>query len=264
MTSPHLHVPFQQLPEHIGFIKRNRANLEVYFGGAALDSLSSTDIRKLKGMFDYNPSLSIHAPFMDLSPGAVDSKVREATMSRFHQVFEIAGILCPRVIVFHSGYEKWKYALNMDVWLEKSLLTWQPLNKTACEVGAKIAIENIFEDEPSNLKLLMESMDSANFGVCFDTGHFNLFSKTSIEDWMAALNPYIVELHLHDNDGTSDQHLPMGEGNFDFRRFFALLEKQDCIHTLEAHSKEHVLRSLQYHNKITGTGSGSLEKTLSA
>jgi sugar phosphate isomerase/epimerase len=263
MTSPHVHVPFQQLTEHIDFIRENRANLELYFGGSALDSLSLPDIKNLKLALDYNPSLSIHGPFMDLSPGAVDSKVREATMSRFHQIFEIAGILSPRVVVFHSGYEKWKYALNTDIWLEKSLLTWQPLNEAASAVGAKIAIENIFEDEPSSLKLLMESMDSENFGVCFDTGHFNLFSKTPIADWMSALNPYIVELHLHDNDGTSDQHLPMGEGSFDFRRFFDLLEKRDCVHTLEAHSREHVLRSLRYHKEITGTGPGSSEKTLS-
>jgi sugar phosphate isomerase/epimerase len=262
MTSPHIHVPFNRLPEHLDSIKKNRTNLELYFGGAVLDSLSSADIKNLKESLDYNPSLSIHAPFMDLSPGAVDSRVREATMSRFHQIFEIADILGPRVVVFHSGYEKWKYALDMDIWLEKSLLTWQPLNRIASDMGTRIAIENIFEDEPSNLKQLMESMDSDNFGVCFDTGHFNIFSKTSIEEWMKALNPYIVELHLHDNDGTFDQHLPMGEGSFNFRRFFDLLEKRDCIHTLEAHSREEAIRSLKYHEDITGAGPGSLVKNL--
>jgi sugar phosphate isomerase/epimerase len=201
---------------------------------------------------------------MDLSPGAVDSKVRGATISRFHQIFEVARILGPRVVVFHSGYEKWKYAMDMDIWLEKSLLTWRPLNRIAYDLGTRIAIENIFEDEPSNLKMLMESMHSDNFGICFDTGHFNLFSKTPLEEWMKALNPHIVELHLHDNDGTSDQHLPMGEGSFNFRRFFDLLEKHDCIHTLEAHSQEEAIRSLKYHKEITGAGPGPLEKTLSA
>ena len=207
MTSPHLHLPFHKLSEHLLFIKANKANLELYFGGAVMDSLSLEDVRNLREVLDYNPVLSIHAPFMDLSPGAVDSRVREATMSRFHQVFEIAEILRPLAVVFHSGYEKWRYGLNMDLWIEKSLLTWQPLNKVASGMGAMIAIENIFEEEPTNLKLLMEGMNSPNFGVCFDTGHFNLFSKTSLEDWLEALNPYIVELHLHDNDGTQDQHL---------------------------------------------------------
>jgi len=70
-----------------------------------------------------------------------------------------------------------KYALNMDIWLEKSLMTWQPLNARAAAIGVKLAIENIFEDEPSNLKLLMEEMNSDNFGICFDTGHFNLSQR---------------------------------------------------------------------------------------
>ncbi|MBI5101547.1 MAG: sugar phosphate isomerase/epimerase [Nitrospirae bacterium] len=257
MVSPHLHVPYHRLSGHAGFLNSHKANIELYFNGAALDSLRSSDIKGIRAGLDYNPEFSIHAPFMDLSPGAVDSKVRDATLARFHQVFDIAGILLPRVIVFHSGYEKWRYGLNMDLWLEMSLLTWLPLLKMADEIGTKIAIENIFEDGPENLRLLMEEMASPSFGVCFDTGHFNLFSRTPLEDWTGALAPYIVELHLHDNGGTMDQHLPMGEGSFDFTRFFGLLGNRACLHTLEAHTEEHALRSLRYYREITGAGAGS-------
>jgi sugar phosphate isomerase/epimerase len=113
-------------------------------------------------------------------------------INRFTQVLDIANILRPAAIVFHSGYEKWKYALNIDLWLEKSLMTWQPLNEKAAAMGVKIAIENIFEDEPENLKLLMEKMNSENFGICFDTGHFHLFSRVPLENWMSILKPYII------------------------------------------------------------------------
>ncbi|MHB8880148.1 MAG: sugar phosphate isomerase/epimerase family protein [Thermodesulfovibrionales bacterium] len=257
MIFPHIHIPFQRIPEHLSYIRADRTNIELYVGAEVLDFLTPAAIRELREELDYHPSLSIHAPFMDLSPGAVDAKVREATMLRFHQVLDLAGDLRPKVVVFHSGYEKWRYGLNMDLWLEKSLQTWQPLLKIASGIGTRIAIENIFEDEPTNLRLLMEAMATADFGVCFDTGHFNLFAKTPLEDWMSALTPYILELHLHDNDGTADQHRPMGEGSFDFKRFFELLNGKDCVHTLEAHSREHALRSLQYHRKLlTGAGSG--------
>ncbi len=209
-----------------------------------LDSISSGDILTVRKILEHNPSLSIHAPFMDLSPGAVDAKVREITINRFTHVLDIAEILRPKAVVFHSGYEKWKYALNIDLWLEKSLLTWLPLNAKAAEIGTKIAIENIFEDDPANLKLLMEKIDSENFGICFDTGHFNLFSRVPLENWISELKPYIVELHLHDNDKTSDQHLPVSEGTFNFKQFFELLDNRDCIYTLEAHSTDSVLKSL--------------------
>ena len=250
MIRPHIHVPFDRIRDYIDFITENRLNLEIYFSSAVLDSVSSSDIGNVLVPLEHGPSLSIHAPFMDLSPGAVDSLVRESTLRRFLHILEISEILKPKAVVFHSGYEKWKYALHMELWLEKSLLTWESLNKKAADIGVKIAIENIFEDEPANLQLLMEAMNSDNFGICFDTGHFNLFSKVPLRDWISPLKPYIAELHLHDNDKTSDQHMPVGEGIFDFRNFFELLGDKECIYTLEAHSTESVLKSMKALQKL--------------
>lgn len=248
---PHVHIPFDRIQEHIDFIVINSLNLEIYFSSSTLDTISDRSIFAVREMLEHNPSLSIHAPFMDLSPGAVDAKVREATINRFSQVLDISEILKPKTLVFHSGYEKWKYALNIDLWLEQSLKTWQPLNKSAAAIGVKIAIENIFEEEPTNLKMLMDAMNSDNFGVCFDTGHFNIFSKAPLKKWMSDLKPYIIELHLHDNDRTSDQHLPVSGGNFDFKGFFELLGDKNCIFTLEAHSPESVLKSIKSLQMLT-------------
>jgi len=244
VTSPHVHIPYSKFPEYRDFIRERALDLEIYFSGDVMDHISRDDVVSLKKDLDYGPSLSFHAPFMDLSPGAVDSKARTVTMERFQHILDIAEILEPKAVVFHSGYEKWKYALNTDLWIEKSLRTWQPLNKRAEEMGVKIAIENIFEDDPASLRLLMEAMGRQNFGVCFDTGHCNLFSRVDLGGWMEDLNPYILELHIHDNTGTSDQHLPVGEGSFDFARFFGLLKNRDCIKTIEAHSADSVMKSL--------------------
>ena len=237
--------------EYIDFIKKNTLDLEIYFSSSVLDGLTLDKITELKTSLDYNPSLSIHAPFMDLSPGAVDSKVRTATLERFSHVLDISEILKPKAIVLHSGYEKWKYAMNVDLWLEMSLITWKQVNKRASDIGVKIAIENIFEDEPSNLQLLMKSMDSKNFGICFDTGHFNLFSKVPLKEWMDSLNQFIIELHLHDNDKSFDQHLSVGEGTFDFKEFFGMLSNKNCIHTIEAHTPENVMKCMERIKKLT-------------
>jgi len=245
VISPQIHIPYSKIAEHISFIKQEQLNLELYLESKSLDSISKENVLQLKNYFDYNPSLTIHAPFMDLSPGAVDSKVRAATMERFYHVLDIAKELKAKCIVFHSGYEKWKYALNIDLWLEQSLLTWQPIIKKAEEIGSKIAIENIFEDEPKNLKMLMGKTGNKNFGICFDSGHFNLFSKVSLEAWLGQLKPYIIELHLHDNDKTADQHRPIGDGTFDFGRLFSIMTGKEVIYTLEAHNPEDARKSLE-------------------
>ncbi|MDI6802199.1 MAG: sugar phosphate isomerase/epimerase family protein [Thermodesulfovibrionales bacterium] len=249
MINPHIHVPYEKIWDYITFILKHKLNLEIYFNSNTIDSVTADDIYKLKDTLDYAPSLSLHAPFMDLSPGAIDSKVREATLERFNPVLDIAEILYPESIVFHSGYEKWKYALKIDTWLEKSLETWEPICEKAKSLGIMIAIENIFEDNPINLKMLMENISSKNFGICFDTGHCNLFSNVPLKEWMDSLKSYIIELHLHDNDKSSDQHLPIGDGSFDFDLLFSELKGNKCIYTIEAHTPEMVLKSIERLNK---------------
>ena len=245
MAGPHIHVPYDKIAENLSFLNTHRPDLEIYFNADVLDAITAPSLESLRKSLQYTPSLSLHAPFMDLCPGAVDTKVREVTVSRFNQVFQLAQVLKPECIVFHSGYEKWKYGLSTGLWLQKSLETWQPLNETAQSMGVKITIENIFEDDPANLRLLMEKMDSGNFGICFDTGHCNLFSKVPLNEWLDSLGSYIIELHLHDNDRSADQHLPIGDGTFDFRELFSSLKSNDTIiHTIEAHSPERVLKSI--------------------
>ncbi|MFQ3574738.1 MAG: sugar phosphate isomerase/epimerase family protein, partial [Thermodesulfovibrionales bacterium] len=186
MINPHIHIPFERIDTYLDYILRYQINIELFFKGEVLDNTSEKDIKKVRELLPYNPSLTVHGPFADLSPGATDSKIRKVTIDRFSQTIEYASILNAKIVVFHSGYEKWKYALDVDLWLEKSIETWKPINKLAKERGVKIAIENIFEEEPSNLRLLMEEMASENFGVCFDSGHFNIFSNTPLTLWIDA------------------------------------------------------------------------------
>ncbi len=233
------------LEKYLPFIKKEKLNLEIYFGSSRIDNLKKKDVIKLKNKLDYNPRLTIHAPFMDLSPGAVDSRVREITIKRFFDVLDLVEVLKPKIVVFHSGYDKWKYDERVDIWLEGSLKTWKPVNERAEALGVKIAVENIFEDEPTNLKLLMEGMNSKNFGICFDTGHFNLFSKMFLLNWLEMIKPYIVELHLHDNTKSKDLHLAIGDGNFDFRTLFRELKGKNLVYTIETHSIEDTRKSLE-------------------
>ena len=255
MLSPHVHIPFQRIPEYLGLITERRLNLEIYFSAECLDALSPADLADAQSALSYGPSLSFHAPFMDLCPAAVDSRIREASAARFRQIFDIAEIFRPKTIVVHSGYEKWKYSLRVSPWLEKSIDFWTPFIERAKSLDLAIAVENIFEDEPSTLRILMEHLGSAHFGICFDTGHFNLFSTVPLETWLRELGNYIVELHLHDNDRSADQHLPIGEGMFDFRKLFGALQGRNCINTIENHSPERVLLCLQRLAALTSKAS---------
>ncbi|MGD2079653.1 MAG: sugar phosphate isomerase/epimerase family protein [Nitrospirota bacterium] len=244
MSGPHVHVPYGRIRDYIDFAREHRLNLEIFFSAADLVSCSAPDLRALMGELGYGPSLTVHAPFMDLAPAAVDPGVREVTAERFDRALDAAGVLEAKAVVFHSGYDKWKYGHNMDIWLQRSLGFWPRFIGRARDLGTRIAVENIFEDTPENLKLLMEGLGSESFGICFDTGHMNIFSLVPLDDWLDALGEHIIELHLHDNRGDLDAHLPVGEGDFDFDSLFARLAGRNVIRTVEATSPQDVLTSL--------------------
>jgi sugar phosphate isomerase/epimerase len=193
---------------------------------------------------------------MDLSPGGVDRKVKEVTLDRFTKVMELARDFQPKTIVFHPGYEKWKFDGNVKLWLESSLQTWRPLVEKAEKMGAVLVIENVFEETPDSIQNLLEEIDSPYLRFCFDTGHHHVFSKDSFSIWLGALGRYLIEVHLHDNHKEMDEHLPVGEGGFDFKGFFNLLSqfKLSPIYTIEPHEEAHLWRGLEAVKKYINVG----------
>jgi sugar phosphate isomerase/epimerase len=67
------------------------------------------------------------------------------------------------------------------------------------------------------------------------------------------LGPYIGQLHLHDNHGSHDEHLPLGSGKIDFYQLFTYLKSNEIpqpIITLEPHQEEDLWPSLDYLAKV--------------
>jgi len=73
------------------------------------------------------------------------------------------------------------------------------------------------------MRTLFERLQNQGVRFCFDIGHQHAFSRSTLEDWLRALGSYLGQLHLHDNHGTADEHLPVGEGNFPFGDLFQFI-----------------------------------------
>ena len=243
-----VNIPYRMLLKNLDFILEREINPEIYFDGEAIDTFNEKDAHSIvRAITSKKLSITIHAPFMDLSPGAADIKIRNATRDRLYEMLHIAPLFLPRLIVFHPGYNKWFFDGNVKLWLENSLTTWQPVVKTAEKMGIPLAVENIFEEEPSTLLQLISAVNSPTFNFCFDTGHFHLFSTVPMEAWFSALGPYTKEVHVHDNCKSSDDHLPMGDGDIDFGLFFHLIRQYNVkpIYTIEPHTIDDLERSLE-------------------
>lgn len=243
-----VNIPYKMLLEKLDFVLERGLNPEIYFNGETLDSYREEDLLKIHSALKQKErAITIHAPFMDLSPGGVDTKVKSATIERINQTLKVAAFFHPQMVIFHPGYNKWFFDDNVELWLESSLNTWNPIVSRVKKMDIPIAVENVFEEEPSSLKKLISAIDSPYFNFCFDTGHFHLFSTVAMEEWFDVLGKHIKAVHLHDNFKKSDDHLAIGDGEINFDLFFQLIKHYgtDPIYTIEPHKVEDLERSLQ-------------------
>lgn len=89
----------------------------------------------------------------------------------------------------------------------------QRLVSAAEECGVTIALENIYLN--SYLTYVYERIASPNLGFCYDAGHRNCNEPTI--DLLSMFGHKLAALHLHDNDGSGDQHRIPYEGNIDWQ-----------------------------------------------
>lgn len=249
----HGHIPLRGLRRKIHLFLEKRIHPEIYFSHRALNQLPDSELADLaRILVDGGLRTTVHGPFYDLSPGAVDPAFRALTVERMQNTLLRAGIFAPDTIVFHPGYDPLRFAEHRQAWLRNSLKTWRKVLSAAESLpDTWILIENIFEREPSTIAELLADLPSPPFGFCLDTGHFQLFSDIPLDGWIDALGHRLREVHLHDNSGAGDEHLPPGRGIFDFDALFRRLSSLDhrVIGTIEAHSESDLLESLSFFEK---------------
>lgn len=248
MKAFQVHVPYIELLARLDRFLDRKINPEVYLDGDALDCASGSDLRMIRDEFKRNSlTVTMHGPYLGINPGSADEAIRLSTEKRYERVFEVAEDLRPRNIVLHAGYHERKFHGDSRHWLDQSMKTWPRFVKEAERVDTIIAAENIFEKTPSTLKALADEINSPSFRVCVDSGHLSVFSSVPIEDWFKELGPYLAEVHLHDNNGVADEHLPLGEGSIDFKTYFNLIERYapQAVYTIEPHGEDETRRSIE-------------------
>ena len=242
-------IPFRLLKEkYLSTVLKNRVNPEISFDGEVIDVYSRKDFSDIASVLQQEGlSITLHGPFYDLAPGGIDKKILRTTRERLRQVFDLIPVFKPMTIVCHTGYDKNRYYKLKKEWLETALETWTPLVDDIQGTGTTLVFENVFEKTPEMLFRLIKGLDSTATGFCFDIGHLFVFSETSIEGWLNSLGPFLKQLHLHDNDGTWDNHWAIGSGKIDFEILFRFLEKNRLrpVITLEPHQEKWIWQSFE-------------------
>jgi len=245
-----VNLPFRLFIDGYGesFIQRG-LNQEIGLDAPALDRFQPRDCLALvRKLHEAGRTITLHAPFTDLSPGSPDEAIRDVTRRRFRQLLEWVAVFEPKTLVAHANYDVTRYGPFKWGWLKRSVSFWRALADRLKESPTRLVLENVYEWTPENMKHIFEAIDHPEIGFCLDIGHQSAFGRAPLENWVDVMAPFIRQLHLHDNDGRTDQHLAIGAGTIDFQAFFkqlsSLLPTPPVI-TLEPHREDDLEPALE-------------------
>jgi sugar phosphate isomerase/epimerase len=249
-STVHVSVPFFRLrDEFLPLILSNRIQVEISFEAEVLEAEPVEDFKRIaRELSQAGLSCSFHAPFLDLSLGAIDPKIRQVSLERMEQVLALIPIFNPRWIVCHAAYESRHYKEHEKRWLAGVIESFKHLLPLLEPTQIPLMVENVFEETPRQLEALFNALVSPLLYFCLDVGHHRLYGQESLENWIERLGHRLGLLHLHDNQGNADEHLALGRGCIDFPHFFNLLKERNLkpYITLEAHQEQWVRESLAF------------------
>ncbi len=234
-----VNVPYAMLRERINDPLARVINPEIYFSWKDLEEAGEDAEFVAKKLKSWGRRVTFHAPFMDINIGAVDPLVRDVTLKRILGVTPFVEIFDPEVVVIHGGYDPVRYDFDPSVWLDAAKRSVESILK-GFDGKVVVAVENVFDRDPHPLWSLFDYFRDEKIGFCFDPGHAFFLGNVPMTYWLDVLGEFLVEVHLHDNHGLSDEHLPLGKGSIDYPTIFRRLRslKREIVYTLEVHREE--------------------------
>lgn len=197
----------------------------IQFGiGYNLDKLewAETDYReRMKDIMEIS-CFSVHGPFLDLNPASFDPLIEHVTMHRFEQTYQAAKNIGAERIVFHTGMIPSVH--YVEGWSKQAALFWRRFLEKKDD-SVQIHLENNYDRFYQPVLKVLEQVNHPAFTACLDVGHIYCYSEQTIREWFEGMNGRIGHLHLHDNDGTKDQHLAIGNGKINWTAVRELIEK---------------------------------------
>lgn len=193
---------------------------------SVIDTLSSTNLKA-----------TVHAPFGDLNPAAINEPIWKETVRQISECIRKAAPITDRVTI-HPGYLSCTGKLVPGkIWaLQKEAL--RIFGDVAQEYGVLACIENMpgipdfLCQYPEEILGLIEGIEG--IGLTIDFGHAHTIGK--VDAFRKYLN-CASHIHIHDNMGKSDEHLPIGTGTINWSRLSSdLLHHYNGVIVVEGRS----------------------------
>ena len=142
--------------------------------------------------------------------GSPFASVREACLGEFRKALRVAHEIGATVMNVHYGRAAPFFSNEQVIGWHAEVLS--RLCQEAAEVGITIVLEHVPHgggEQLENIEAIMEKVPLLRFHL--DSGHAKL--ERGYDRWgeyLDRLSSKLLHVHLSENDGTADQHLPLG------------------------------------------------------
>ncbi len=192
-------------------------------------------------------TITTHGPLFDLNPGSLDPAIRAYSREAFLRGIEVSSALGAGKVVYHTFFNPLLPHSVLPGWKKLSQPVWAEALDAADTAGLTICLENSYEATAEFFKDLFETFDDGRLRMCYDPAHVHLYSRDGQSAWVVTLGHLVAHLHLNDNEGSSDDHLALGEGEIPYASFLPdlCLACETATIVLEM-DVERALKSLEY------------------
>lgn len=192
--------------------------VELMMDGPLWDSFQQREDAIAAEILGTGVTCSLHGPCWDVNLTSENREIRDASFRTTLDTVRLARRVGAAHVVVHPGFCQ-SSAFSHAAARRRAVEAVSRLAEEAAKLGVSILVENVgyrgteLFDEEAFARLLDGFGSEA--GYLLDTGH------AAINGWdMPALIRELGEklrcVHLHDNDGRTDEHLPIGDGRIEW------------------------------------------------
>jgi sugar phosphate isomerase/epimerase len=213
---------FQTVLKEIKFAVENKFD---YFeiGGIESDfNLNSKTIREIRKISEgAKINLRLHLPYF-LSISSSIPEISKAALKFAKKEIILAKKLGVKWVTIHSGRVEVRWRKEI-ISKQKGILikNLKELVNFAKKLGIEINLENSWQEaiciKANEISKIAKSVPGLK--IVFDIGHANAAGLNPVE-FFRKTKKYLSAIHIHDNNGKSDQHALIGKGNINFKKFF--------------------------------------------
>lgn len=227
----HILSPYEDVFKQIEFFGKSKFDFIEFSTDEPMitaEFLSKNRQKIRKVMKKYKLFGTVHAP-LNTELGSNFDDIRIDWIKFTKKLIRLSSRLYVKKFNLHTRYQALG-EINKSlekIFLNNFVSSFNEITKFSKKYGIKIVTENGYRigfKDAKNIKYIVDR--TKDLGVCFDVGHaFARGGMKEIEMFFKLLKNRIEHVHMHDNHGNFDEHLPIGKGKINYPYVVKMLKK---------------------------------------